>query len=65
MLLLAPLLLHLLKSRDQILYKPALLLHLHDLVIYLLLPLLRVLAENIGNLVLVDFLEDRLDPIIT
>jgi hypothetical protein len=49
------------RSRSQIHYKLGLLLHLHDLVIYLLPHHLRVLGVNIGNLVLVGFLEDRLD----
>jgi hypothetical protein len=51
--------------RNRIHYKLALLLLLHDLVIYLLPHHLRVLVVNIGNLVLVDFLDDRLDPIMT
>jgi hypothetical protein len=65
MLLLDPLRLHLLKSRNRVLYRPALLLHLHDLVIHLLPHHLRVLGVNIGNPVLADFLDDRLDPIMT
>jgi hypothetical protein len=60
MLLLDPLRLHLLKSRNRIHYKPALLL-LHDLVIYLLPHHLRALEGNIENLVLADFLDDRSD----
>jgi hypothetical protein len=61
MLLLDPLRLHLLKSRNRIHYKLVLLLHLHDLVTYLLPHHLRVLGVNIGNPVLVDFLDDRSD----
>jgi hypothetical protein len=65
MLLLDPLRPHLLKPRNRIHYKLALLLHLHDLVVHLLLPLLKVLVGNIGNLVLVDCLDDRLDSVMT
>jgi hypothetical protein len=47
--------------RNRIHCKLVLLLLLHGLGIYLLHPLLRDLLGNIGNLVLVDFLDDKSD----